>query len=171
VTAEAVGGQREERLAVGLLVQRDVAVARQVGRELRAAVDELRDVEEALRAQEVAVARLAGAQDGLERAAEDVARHRRQLAETLQLTALGREAHRVGRGLDDGRLARPVVAREQRHGRVEAQRLDRRDGRDVVREARPPLPRAAAQAEQVRTGAEAAHVAAASHARAVTGAA
>ena len=42
--AEAVRGEPEERLAVRLTVQRDVAGEREVGRERRAAVDELRDL-------------------------------------------------------------------------------------------------------------------------------
>jgi hypothetical protein len=155
---------------VRLLVQRHVAVVREVGRVDPAAVDERRDVEEALGAQEVAVARLAGREHGLERAAEDGSRHGRQLAGSLQLPALGREAHRLRDRLDERRLAAAVVAREQRHGRVaEPQPLHLRDRRDVEREPVSPALRLAAQREDVRAAPVAADVTAARHERTVHG--
>ena len=89
LAGEAVGGEREERLAVRLLVQLRAAVEREVGRELPVAVDDRGDVEEALGAQEVAVARLGPAvEHRLERAVEHRARDRRELAGALELTAL-----------------------------------------------------------------------------------
>lgn len=57
VCAESVGGERQERFAMGLLVERDLAEYREVRSEPVAAVDELGDVEEALGSQEVAVSR------------------------------------------------------------------------------------------------------------------
>jgi len=76
------------------------------------------DVEEALGPQEVAVARLRRGEDRLERAVEHRARDRGQLAQARQLAALGREAHGLGDRLDQRRLAGPVVARQEGHGRV-----------------------------------------------------
>src|SRR5215213_9207047 len=111
VAAEPVGGERQERLTVRLLVQRNVAVEREVRRERRAAVDEARDVEEALRAQEVAVARLARRQDRLQRAVQRRPGNGRQLARALELSAIGREADRLRDRLDDRGLPGAVVAR------------------------------------------------------------
>ena len=162
LTAEAVGGEREERLAVGLLVQRDVAVEREVGRERVLAVDERGDVEEALGAQVVARARLRPAlQHGLERAVEHRARNGRQLARALELAAFGREADRLREQLDQRRLAAAVVAREQRDRRAEVERLDALHRGQLVREARAPgHVLDALEPEQVRARAEAADVAA-----------
>src|SRR3954454_10012101 len=104
LAAEAVGAEREERLAVRLLVQRDAAVERDVGGEEVSAIDEVRDVEEALGAQEVAGAGLCRGEDRLERGAEDRPRHDRPLSRALELPALGREADRLGDRLDQCRL-------------------------------------------------------------------
>src|ERR1039458_6569779 len=114
VSPESVGGQRQERLAVRWRVERNVAIQRQVGREPVAAIDKLRDVEEALSSQEVAVSRLGGAQHWRQqrsaRIIEHVARHGRQLTEAGKLTALLRKADRRCDRLEDRRLATPVVA-------------------------------------------------------------
>ena len=122
-----------------LRVQRNVAVEREVGSEAVAAVDELRDVEEALGAQEVAVARLGGAEHrGQQRHAvlvENIARHGRQVPEARQLSALLREADRCGGGLEDRRLAGAVLSGQERHRLVEAQLLDLGDRRHAEREA------------------------------------
>ena len=157
VAAEPVGGEREERLAVRLLVQRHVAVEREVRRELAAAVDEARDVEEALGPQEVAVARLASRErTGSSAPSSTGARHGGQLARAAQLAALGREAHRLGERLDERRLAGAVVARQQRDGRVEREiaRARGRDRRHVEREPAAPGRLVAPQAGHVGPGAE-----------------
>ena len=160
LAGEAVGGEREERLAVRLLVQLHAAVERQVRREGALAVDVGGHVEEALGAQEVAVARLRPAlEHRLELPAEHGARHGRELAGALELPALRVEADRRRERLDQRRLAGAVVARQQRHGRAEIHAFDRGDRRDVERELaalhRPADP---FQAEQVRARAGAADV-------------
>ena len=139
LAAEAVGGQRKKRLAVGLLVQRDAAVQRQVRRERRAPVDEARDVEEALRAQVVAVARLGRRQDRLQCATHHRVRDRRPFPGALELAALVGEPHRFGDRLDERRLAAAVVAGQQRDRRVQTQVLDRGHGRHGEWKPAPPL--------------------------------
>src|SRR3954468_5536017 len=160
LTGEAVRGERQERLAVRLLVELEAAVERQVGRELALFVHIGGDVEEALGAQEIAVARLAPAVHA-RREALDRARDRRQLAPALVLASLGREADRLGDRLDQRRLARAVVAREQRDRRAEIERRERAHRGHAERE--PVGGGLALEAQEVRARAGTADVPAPGH--------
>ena len=128
-----------------LRVERNIAIERQVGREPVAAVDELRDVEEALSSQEVAVSRLGGAQHWRQQRSvhviDHVARHSRQLTEAVELAALLRKADRRCDRLEDRRPAAPVIASQQRHRLAESKPLDRRDRRHAERDSSPQLKR------------------------------
>ncbi len=53
---------------------------------------------------------------GRERLVEYLARHRWQLAGSLELAALGCETDRLGERVENGRFAAAVVTGEQRHG-------------------------------------------------------
>ena len=123
---------------MGLLVQRDVAVQREVRRERAAAADELRDVEEALRAQEVPGARPAGVEHRLERPVEHAARDGGQLAEPLELAALAREADRLGDGSTTVDLPVPLSPASSVTG-VERSTCSTRDRRYVERKPLAPV--------------------------------
>jgi hypothetical protein len=114
LAAEPAFGEREKRFPVRLLVQRQIAVQRAVRRKTIPTVDEFRDLDEALGAEEVPLARFGAGQDRLEGFVEDRSRYRRELSESREFAALGREAHCPGNRLDQGRLPGTVLARQ--HG-------------------------------------------------------
>lgn len=117
------------------------------------AVDELRHAEEALGPQEVARARLRRGENGVQHLAEQRSRGGWTLAASLELATLGAEAHRFGDAFDERRLPRPVVAREEGDGALEAKQLDVLHDGDGEGELRR-CGIAVAQAEDEGTGAE-----------------
>ncbi len=133
VRPEALEHEREEGLAVRLLVQRTIVELLD-----RALLRRGREVEEALRAEEERVHRLALRALEDERLVEPrVRRARRELERLHPSAALGVQLARDGDRLDERRLAAAVVADEERDARVELERrvdeaADRRDLERVV---------------------------------------
>ncbi len=126
LTAEAVGRQREERLPVRLLVQRDVAVERRgPGRSGRCDRRRPRRCRSSRRA---GSSRCAAADQRCSTGASRPSRMGRATAGSSparsRLAALGVKAHCLGARFDQRGLAAAVVAGQQRHGLVERDVVD-----------------------------------------------
>ncbi len=123
---EAILDEVQERLAVRALVERHATVG---GHRVGVLLDFTGDVEEALGAEEVTRLGAAHAADEPKVAVEFRLRAARSEVE-VAAAALGVEAGGDGDGLDEGGLAAPVFADEERHLRVELERLELVHGRD-----------------------------------------
>src|SRR6266481_2311685 len=133
VRRESVLRQREKRLSVRLLVQGSAAVGGDDRRPPRFAIEALdlrRHVEVALRAQEVPCLRSPDATHQSDYRVQLGLRSARREVEVLAST-LGVEARRDGDRFRDGRFPASILAYQERHLRMQLERVERADGGDV----------------------------------------
>src|SRR5207248_589553 len=122
VTAESVPDERDERLTVRLRVQRFPAVGdKSAGTTavLRHLIEVRRDIEEALGAQEIAVADATGAADQAQTAMQRRLGRVGRGESSEFAAAFGVQLRGDGDRLDKRGLAAPVVADEEGDGRIE----------------------------------------------------